>query len=44
LGFVPQLRCGRKFLQGIVYYEWPKKGHLFLGSTESQKNRLLWEQ
>jgi len=19
-----------------------KKGHLFLGSTESQKNRLLW--
>jgi len=21
-----------------------EKGHLFLGSTESQKNRLLWEQ
>jgi len=21
-----------------------KKGHLFLGSTESQKNHLLWEQ
>jgi len=21
-----------------------KKGRLFLGSTESQKNRLLWEQ
>jgi len=21
-----------------------KKGHLFLGSTESQKNRLIWEQ
>jgi len=21
-----------------------KKGHLFLGSTESQKNRLLWQQ
>jgi len=21
-----------------------KKGHIFLGSTESQKNRLLWEQ
>jgi len=25
LEFVPQLRCGRKCLQGIAYYEWLKK-------------------
>jgi len=27
LDFVPQLRCGRKCLQGIAYYEWSKRSY-----------------
>jgi len=36
LDLVPQLRCGRKCLQGIACYEWLKKV-IFFWAAQSRK-------